>query len=241
MCHRECSAASNIIQYDQFGGGWSGEEYTWEGQKTCYPMVDLLLSGTGMNFSGQLSDLTLLVWALGSSWCMTNECVGSLWMMMVLMLFTGLHNPQTCIQLKTSGMLHIGAFTATNNTTDCPGAHWCPDPGLAETPPGHHPLSHQEHDAVGSAYRHVGAINTTDLHYELMKFIQVGSAIIFTSSTHWVNDVGFSLTIITSFYSQRITHCIYSKLRFSTWVFCSSRSSMWFPNFFIYIQYIILS
>ena len=37
-----------------------------------------------------------------------------------------------------------------------------------ENPPGHHPLSYQEAcpDNVGSAYRHVGAINTTEPHYE---------------------------------------------------------------------------
>ncbi len=145
ICHRECSAASNVIQYDQFGGGWSGEEYTWEGHKnvlsngrfTAVRYWDEFLRATVRPDAAGVGPGFLLVH--------DNECVGSLWMMMVLMLFTGLHNPQTCIQLKTSGMLRIRAFTATNNTTDCPGAHWCPDPGLAETPPGYHPLSHQEH------------------------------------------------------------------------------------------------
>ncbi len=51
--------------------GGLGRNILGRATKTCYPMEPLLLSGTGMNSSGPLSDLTLLEWALGSSWCMT--------------------------------------------------------------------------------------------------------------------------------------------------------------------------
>ena len=50
--------------------------------------------------------------------------------------------------------------------TDCPGAHWCPDPGLRRGPP-RTPSSVSSGafpDVVGSAYRHVGSIETLLSH-----------------------------------------------------------------------------
>ena len=47
-------------------------------------------------------------------------------------------------------------MTLPSNTTDHPGAHWCPDYSSGACP-----------DVVGSTYGHVGAIHPTESHYEL--------------------------------------------------------------------------
>lgn len=115
------------------------------------PKVPLLLLCPGMKSPKPLSDLTLLQWALGSSFWMTKpslvwpECVGSFWMMKALMPLTGPLVPQTSTQLRTSGHYVSEHPMLLISTTECPGAHWCPDQDLAGDPPGHHPPIHQDH------------------------------------------------------------------------------------------------
>ena len=56
-----------------------------------------------------------------------------------------------------------------SGATGCPEAHWCPDPGLGGDPPRTPSTisSGACPDVVGSAYRHVGAIHTTEPHNDL--------------------------------------------------------------------------
>ena len=68
------------------------------GSETTVPW---LLLRTGMKSWERSSDLMLVQWALGSSWCRTMpglmwpECVGSSWMMKALMPLIGRHIPLT--------------------------------------------------------------------------------------------------------------------------------------------------
>ena len=93
----------------------------------------------------RLSHLTLVQWTLGISWCRTvpglmwPECVGSSWMMKGIEATDRL--PCSSDLNPIAAMGRYVSRTATN----CPGAHWFPDPGLGGDPLGHHPPTHQEH------------------------------------------------------------------------------------------------
>ena len=128
-------AACNVIQHDWFGGGSlmvRGDIHLWRVAQTsiCKLMVMWLLFSVGMKSSVPLSDLTLVQCALGSSWCRTmsglmwSECEGSSWMMKVLTPLIYPHWPE-------SNWERLGHYVSVYPLPpQCPGAHWCPDPGL---------------------------------------------------------------------------------------------------------------
>lgn len=77
------------------------------------------------------------------------------------MQLTGPHIPQTWIKQRTCGTLCIVHPIAPSSTTDYLRAHGCLDPGLEGDP---YP------NLIGSVYRHMKAIHTTELHYELPRW-----------------------------------------------------------------------
>ena len=87
-------AACNIIQHDWLGGG---SVMVWVG-RYLEGHTDLDVIANGTLTAVRYQDVLMLVqWALGSSWCRTMpgfmwpECVGSSWMMKVLMPLTCPH------------------------------------------------------------------------------------------------------------------------------------------------------
>lgn len=79
------------------------------------------------------------------------------------------HSPDLnpIVHLWDASIVHL---TLPRTATDCPGAHWCPDQGLGGGPPRTPSAdsSGECPDVVGSAYRHAGAIHTTESHHELL-------------------------------------------------------------------------
>ena len=105
----------------------------------------------------------------------------------------------------------IGRYVSST-ATDCPEAHWCPDPGLGADPPGPHPPTHQEHTwRCGDWIQARGG----QQHYwvAVLKFLQAGSACdLKVLLLVWFGiqpTVGwwfrFPLTVVTSFCTWQIT------------------------------------
>lgn len=93
-----------------------------------------------------------------------------------------------------------------SSTTDSPGVYWCPDPGLAGDTIHHFIRSMPRY----FAYRHMVAIHTNDLYYELLWWSSCKldqTVIIFFLS----DSVFFFVFFIqpSSFFSQQITPCIW--------------------------------
>ena len=108
---------------------------------------------------------------------------------------------------------HWLTLTFLRTETDLTGAHWCPDPGLGGDPPPRTPSSVSSGacpDVVGIAYRHVGAIHTTEPHYGLSWWssckLDQSAISIFFSGVIWNPALhGFPLTVLKSFCSINYT------------------------------------
>ena len=140
-------AACNILQHDMLA---SRSVMAWGGKCMSYLTVPWLLLGTRMKSSERLSDLMLVLWDLGSSWCrimfslMWPQCVGSYWIK-VLMPLTSPHFPLTHIQLSTYGMFCTGASDATKYCNRLSRSSWMAWSRKRRRSPGHYLPTCQEH------------------------------------------------------------------------------------------------
>ncbi len=99
-----------------------------------------MLLGTGMKSSEPLSDRLLVQWVLGSSRCMTMT--GLMWAGLFRQFLDdesidALNWPSCSSDLNPNEQFWDIMYQHSKlaiSTTDCPGAYWCLDPGLARDP-----------------------------------------------------------------------------------------------------------
>ncbi len=90
-------------------------------------------------------ELTLVKWALDSSWCRTMPRPHVTRVCRHFLDDVGIDAVDWPLCSPDLSPIENQLTKLPSSTKDCPGAHGCPDPGLAGDPPGHHPSSHQEH------------------------------------------------------------------------------------------------
>lgn len=177
ICHRTPELANpprdrheGIIQHDQVGGElvMVREEISLEGLTDLHVLANGALTlqlGTKMKFSEPLLELILEHWVPPGAWCRDDKTL--VYWPSCSPDLNPFKNPW--VIMHQSVQSHQVA-----QTTDCPGAHWCPDPG---DPPGYHPPSDQEHaQMLMVVLMGMGVHNTNKLRIAVMKFRQIWSA-----------------------------------------------------------------
>ena len=196
-------AVCNIIQYDRFGGGaviaWG--DMSLEGRTDLHVIANgpWLLSETGMKTSERLSDLG---WPL--TWPPCSPDLNPIKPTYGMLCIGASDTTKYSHRLSRSSLMpwsRSGRSSPRTPSADSPGA--CPD-------------------AVGSAYRHVGTLHTTEPHYECRDkihatwiglqfiFIALFSSVIFLFSHEWVGNFVFHCALL--FTSQGIIQCTSVKI-----------------------------
>lgn len=134
---------------------------------TCSPAVTWQLLGTGIKSSGPLSDLILVPWALGSSWCWTMlglvwlKCPGwwGHWYHWLALTFLKDLNPIYSLRDLMYWCIHCCQITP--QTVQEP---WSRSGRRSPRKPS--TVSSGEWPDVGSTYGQMGAIHTNEPDYE---------------------------------------------------------------------------
>ena len=132
----ERNAACNIIQHVQFGAGslmvWGG--ISLEGCTDLHVQANSTLTAVRYQDEILRANVRSVQWALALVPPGAGQC------------------PSSCgqsVQADPGGRRHwcywLALLFPWPKSTDCPGAQWCPDPGLGGDPPEHHHPTHQEH------------------------------------------------------------------------------------------------
>lgn len=141
---------------------FSQEDYPWRATQTLLCRIEVPWKLFGTRIFRHRSAYLLFQWALGSCWCIQYPASCE-WSVSVVpgqlrhWLYSLFHPPprpeSNQVPLGHHVLLHP---PLPRHTTGCPGADWCPNPGLGGDPPGDHLSSYQTHAQifVGSVFRH---------------------------------------------------------------------------------------